>query len=125
MESSKFSFDYLFISHAYSLSSEPEFRLVFMAPALITFGLGAFLYGYTMHVGSPGPLCALFWGVMQTGVVFGLSSTTSYALDAFRSESNEIFIIAMLFKVSSPAHPRSRLRLTRPRISCSMDLVIS
>lgn len=82
--------------------SEPEFRLVFMAFALFACGIGMFLFGYTMSVGSPSPLCAFFQGVMMVGVLIGIFSTLAYALDAFRSQSNEIFIMNMLFKVRSP-----------------------
>ncbi|EXJ53391.1 uncharacterized protein A1O5_13380 [Cladophialophora psammophila CBS 110553] len=77
---------------------EPEFRLVFMLPTMIIYAVGTFLYGHFMNIGAAGPLCSFFWGVMQCGIVFGLCSTTSYALDAFREDSNEIFILAMLFK---------------------------
>jgi hypothetical protein len=35
----------------------------------------------------------------MVGVLIGIFATLSYALDAFRSQSNEIFIMNMLFKV--------------------------
>jgi hypothetical protein len=71
-----------------------------MIPTAFFCGIGMFLYGYAMKIGASGVLCAFLQGVMQFGVVLGLASTTSYALDAFRDQSNEIFIMAMLFKVS-------------------------
>ncbi|KIW13192.1 hypothetical protein PV08_08379 [Exophiala spinifera] len=77
---------------------EPEFRLVFMIPTGIACGVGMFLFGYTMEVGSPAELCAFFQGVMMFGVLIGIFSTLSYGLDSFRSQSNEIFIMNMLFK---------------------------
>jgi hypothetical protein len=46
------------------LVSEPEFRLVFMAPALVFCAIGMFLFGYTMSVGSASELCSFFQGVM-------------------------------------------------------------
>lgn len=79
---------------------EPEFRLVFMFPAAIACALGMFLFGYTMAIGSPAPLCAFLQGVMNVGVLIGIFSTLSYGLDSFRKQSNEIFIMNMLFKVS-------------------------
>lgn len=94
---------------------EPEFRLVFMGVALVFCVIGMCLFGYTMSVGSPGThaatnygthfnsdvaaLCAFFQGMMMFGVLIGIFATLSYALDAFRSQSNEIFIMNMLFKV--------------------------
>jgi hypothetical protein len=44
--------------------SEPEFRLVFMAVALVFCTVGMFVFGYTLSVGSPSALCAFFQGVM-------------------------------------------------------------
>ena len=35
----------------------------------------------------------------MVGVLIGIFATLSYALDAFRKQSNEIFIMNMLFKV--------------------------
>ncbi|GME38594.1 MFS general substrate transporter [Neofusicoccum parvum] len=77
---------------------EPEFRLVFMTIAMITCALGMFLFGYTMAVGAASALCAFLQGVMMVGVLIGIFATLSYALDAFRSQSNEMFVMNMLFK---------------------------
>ena len=82
---------------------EPEFRLVFMSLALVACAIGMFLFGYTMSVGSPSALCAFFQGVMMFGVLIGIFSTLSYALDSFRSQSNEMFVMNMFFKVCHPA----------------------
>lgn len=79
--------------------SEPEFRLVFLAVAMVMCGIGMFLFGYTMAIGAPAELCAFLQGVMMFGVLIGIFSTLSYALDAFRSQSNEMFVMNMLFKV--------------------------
>ena len=64
-----------------------------------------FLFGYTMGQGSAAPLCAFFQGVMMVGVLIGIFSTLSYGLDAFRTQSNEIFIMNMLFKASKSPIP--------------------
>ncbi|KAK5039358.1 hypothetical protein LTR13_003615 [Exophiala sideris] len=77
---------------------EPEFRLVFMLPACIGCGIGMFLFGYTMSKGSPSALCAFFQGVMMVGVLIGIFSSLTYGLDSFRNQSNEIFVMNMLFK---------------------------
>lgn len=70
-----------------------------MSVAMFTCGIGMFLFGYTMAIGAPAELCAFLQGVMMFGVLIGIFSTLSYALDAFRSQSNEMFIMNMLFKV--------------------------
>lgn len=79
--------------------SEPEFRLVFMLPACIACALGMFLFGYTLEIGAAAELCAFLQGVMMVGVLIGIFATLSYGLDSFRSQSSEIFIMNMLFKV--------------------------
>ena len=45
-------------------------------------------------------LCSFFLGIFMNGLVIGMFTCTSYGLDAFRRESNEIFIMNMLLKVS-------------------------
>ncbi|KUJ16570.1 serine/threonine kinase 16 [Mollisia scopiformis] len=77
---------------------EPEFRLVFMGLAGVVGGIGMFLFGYAMAVGANAILCAFLQGVMMVGVLVGIFATLSYGLDAFRNQSNEIFIMNMLFK---------------------------
>lgn len=72
-----------------------------MAPAAVFCGIGMFLFGYTMAIGSPAALCAFLQGVMNAGVLIGIFSTLSYGLDSFRNQSNEIFIMNMFFKVQS------------------------
>lgn len=47
-----------------TLCSEPEFRLLFMVPALIFCAIGMFLFGYTMSIGAASELCSFFQGVM-------------------------------------------------------------
>ncbi|KAK5390267.1 hypothetical protein LTS13_000348 [Exophiala xenobiotica] len=77
---------------------EPEFRLIFMLPCAVFSGFGMFFFGYTMAHGSNAILCAFFQGMMMVGVMIGVVATMSYGLDAFRSQSNEIFVMNMVFK---------------------------
>jgi hypothetical protein len=70
-----------------------------MSIAGVASGLGMFLFGYAMAVGANAILCAFLQGVMMVGVVIGIFAMLSYGLDAFRNQSNEIFIMNMLFKV--------------------------
>lgn len=82
--------------------SEPEFRLVFMAPAMLMCGIGMFLFGYTMEIGAAAEVCSFLQGVMMFGVLIGIFSTLSYALDAFRNQSSEMFVMNMVFKAGRP-----------------------
>ncbi len=63
-----------------------------------------FLFGYAMAVGANAILCAFLQGIMMVGVLIGIFATLAYGLDAFRNQSNEIFIMNMLFKVISYFH---------------------
>lgn len=78
---------------------------------MVICGIGMFLFGYTMSIGAAAPLCAFLQGVMMFGVLIGIFSTLSYALDAFRSQSNEMFVMNMLFKVREPRHTHTLLAL--------------
>ncbi|KAK5731454.1 hypothetical protein LTR17_011342 [Elasticomyces elasticus] len=77
---------------------EPEFRLVFMSIGGVTCGIGMFLFGYAMATGAAAEVCAFLQGLMMFGVLIGIFSTLSYGLDAFRTQSNEIFVMNMVFK---------------------------
>jgi hypothetical protein len=43
-------------------------------------------------------LLAFVWGLTLFGITIAAISTSSYALDAYRENANEIFIMAMMFK---------------------------
>ena len=79
-------------------SSEPEFRLGHMLIATVLCGIGMFGYGHFVQIGASAYVCALFQGIMMAGVLVGTISSVSYALDAYRESSNELFIMNMLFK---------------------------
>lgn len=78
--------------------SEPEFRLGHMSIATVLCGIGMFGYGHFVQIGASAYVCALFQGIMMAGVLVGTISSVSYALDAYRESSNELFIMNMLFK---------------------------
>jgi hypothetical protein len=84
--------------HQILIVSEPEFRLVHMILATIGVGVGMFGYGHFMQIGASAYVCALFQGIMMAGVLIGTIAPVSYALDAYRDSSNEIFIMNMLLK---------------------------
>jgi MFS family permease len=77
---------------------EPEFRLVHMIGAVIGCAVGMFGYGHFVQVGASAYVCALFQGIMMCGVLIGTIAPVSYALDAYRDASNEIFIMNMFMK---------------------------
>jgi hypothetical protein len=66
--------------------------------ATIGCGVGMFGFGHFTQVGASAYVCALFQGIMMFGVLLGTISSISYALDAYRESSNEIFIMNMFFK---------------------------
>jgi hypothetical protein len=69
-----------------------------MSIATVCVGIGMFGYGHFCQVGASAYVCAFFQGVMMCGVLVGTISPVSYALDAYRDASNEIFIMNMLLK---------------------------
>ncbi len=69
-----------------------------MFPTAIFCSFGMFFFGYTLAHGSAAELCAFLQGVMMVGVLIGIFATLSYGLDSFRGQSNEIFVMNMLFK---------------------------
>ena len=76
---------------------EPEYRLLICLGGLC-IGAGLFGFGLVAQTGGSyygtGSLHGLvLFGIMASGI-----STTSYALDAFRNMSSEIFIMGMCVK---------------------------
>ena len=92
-----------------------------MFPACIFCGIGMFLFGYTLEIGAAAELCSFLQGMMMVGVLIGIFATLAYGLDSFRSQSNEIFVMNMLFKVGLPTAPhcQPQMWLTVPRTSSS------
>ncbi|KAH8807382.1 serine/threonine kinase 16 [Xylogone sp. PMI_703] len=76
---------------------EPEYRLV---PCIFGVCSGAGLMGFGVLVarGASPYATAFMHGLMLFGVMFVCIGTASYALDAYRSMSNEIFIASMAVK---------------------------
>ena len=64
-----------------------------------------FLFGHVMAIGAAAEVCAFLQGVMMVGVLIGIFATLAYGLDAFRSQSNEIFVMNMFFKVLEFLYP--------------------
>lgn len=71
-----------------------------MLPAMLFSATGLALFGYFSSTGQSAVLCAVMQAVEVFGVLIGNIATNGYALDAFKSESNAIFIMAMVVKVS-------------------------
>lgn len=71
-----------------------------MMPAMLFASTGLALFGYFSSTGQSAVLCAAMQAVAVFGVLVGNIATNGYALDAFKSESNPVFIMAMVVKVS-------------------------
>jgi hypothetical protein len=69
-----------------------------MIPATVFTLAGLFGFGYAVTAGDSVYLIAFIWGTMLMGITIAAIATSSYALDAFRDNSTEIFIMAMVFK---------------------------
>lgn len=76
---------------------EPEYRLVICLGGLL-IGAGLFGFGHVAQNGGSHYLTAFLHGLVLFGVMATGISTTSYALDAFRNMSSEIFIMGMCVK---------------------------
>lgn len=76
---------------------EPEYRLLAAIGAVLT-GVGLVAFGYMAEQHMSYYATATVHGIALFGVICGTLGTSAYALDAYRSTSNEIFIIAMVFK---------------------------
>lgn len=77
---------------------EPEFRIWLMIPATVFTVAGLVGFGYCAANGVSVYLLSFVWGMMLFGITISAISTSSYALDAFRDNATEIFIMAMVFK---------------------------
>ncbi|THY71360.1 hypothetical protein D6C95_10271, partial [Aureobasidium pullulans] len=76
---------------------EPEYRLVIMIGGLL-LGAGLVAWGYMVQNGVSLYACATVHGIVLVGAIFITCAATTYALDAYRDMSTEIFIACMLFK---------------------------
>ncbi|KAA8618447.1 AraJ Arabinose efflux permease [Pyrenophora tritici-repentis] len=76
---------------------EPEYRLLAMVFS-VTIVIGICLFGHFAEQGSSFYLTAFFHGMDLFGIVVACISVSSYALDAFRHLSSEMFIMNMVFK---------------------------
>jgi MFS family permease len=76
---------------------EPEFRLPLVAFALLlTAGLCGF--GALSQATGNIYLIDFMWGLTIVGICFATGPCSSYAIDAFRGMSNEIFVANVMFK---------------------------
>lgn len=66
--------------------------------SLIFSAVGLFVYGYMLQTYVAPVITAVFHAIMLFGILVGAITTAGYALDAYRDLSNEIFIMAMVFK---------------------------
>lgn len=76
---------------------EPEYRLLAMASSVFT-GIGLMAFGVMAEKHITYYATATVHGIALFGVICATISTSTYALDAYRGMSNEIFIAGMVFK---------------------------
>ncbi|KAF9883123.1 hypothetical protein FE257_004072 [Aspergillus nanangensis] len=76
---------------------EPEFRLTLVIFAFIATG-GLFGFGATAAAQESIYLVDFMWGLTLAGISFAVGSCSAYAIDAFGSMSNEIFVANVMFK---------------------------
>jgi hypothetical protein len=69
-----------------------------MAPATIFTVAGLIGFGYAVARQESVYLVSFIWGLMLFGITIAAISTSAYALDAYRDNATEIFIMAMVFK---------------------------
>ncbi|KAJ4366494.1 hypothetical protein N0V83_008130 [Neocucurbitaria cava] len=76
---------------------EPEFRLPLVAIGVLC---GAGLFGFGSLADTQGSIYAIafMWGLALFGISFIVGPCSAYAIDAYRSISDEIFIANIMFK---------------------------
>jgi MFS family permease len=77
---------------------EPEFCLIPTTISGIITIAGLVGWGFTVHNGQSIYLAAFLWGLMLFGMAWFATAATSWALDAYRQNSTEVFIMNMVFK---------------------------
>lgn len=88
-----------------------------MLPSMLFTTTGLVLFGYFSSTGQSAVLCSAMQAVEVFGVLVGNIATNGYALDAFKEESNAVFIMAMVVKVSV-------LVLSQPPVATSSSLTV-
>jgi len=76
---------------------EPEYRLLPMAIALLS-GVGLMGFGALAEAQKSLYACATMHGLALFGIVAATTSASSYALDAYREMSSEIFVAGIIYK---------------------------
>jgi MFS family permease len=76
---------------------EPEYRLLVVLGSLLT-GVGLMAFGYLAQHQMSYYATATVHGIALFGIICATVGTSAYALDAYRSMSNEVFIMGMVYK---------------------------
>jgi MFS family permease len=77
---------------------EPEFHLALVSVGGVCTVTGLIGWGYSVNNGQSIYLICFCWGLMLFGMTSIATNCTSWALDAFRQYSTEIFVLNMVFK---------------------------
>lgn len=75
---------------------EPEFRLIVIAPALITLIAGGFGLGTAVNAGLSSTVCGVFLALINFGVGVGCTGIVAYTNDACQKRAGEVFGLAMV-----------------------------
>src|SRR5271170_2266851 len=78
--------------------SEPEFRIPYMAIPSIFAVAGLVGFGHAVAAFESVYLVAFLWGMLIFGIITCTICLSSYAIDAYRENATEIFIMAIVFK---------------------------
>ena len=77
---------------------EPEFCLIPVSLGCVCTVAGLIGWGYAVQAYRSIYLVCFLWGLMLFGMTVLASFATSWALDAFRQHSTEVFVMNMVFK---------------------------
>ena len=69
-----------------------------MALAFVTNVAGLFGFGYAVANSQSIYLVAFIWGMILFGMMIASICLSSYAIDSYRENATEIFIMAIVFK---------------------------
>jgi len=77
---------------------EPEFCLLGLSIGGVFSVSGLVAWGYAVHGFKSMYLICFIWGIILFGMTIIASFATQWALDAYRQNSTELFIMNMVFK---------------------------
>lgn len=71
---------------------EPEFRLVMVAPILVTTCIGLMGFGWSAQVGDHWIVPTLFFGIVSFGCSLGSTTSITFCVDSYRQYAGEALV---------------------------------